>query len=278
MTNEKIPSGTIRTVVQIARWRKRQDQTTEKTPSEPTRTMLDIEVCRTRRNQPDKGSGEPTLFCAELVDETWTASVKRRAMEQVAREGRIEEAVAAGEKAVYKAIAQTRPQPRVPFAVLRRAAEHGITLEEPKAELSEWAPEGRDVENKVPVNRDAVLMTVKMKPTTAAALALAARAAGREKQLLLADERYAGIGWYDALPRVDAVEINISDGGRRWKAEQHEGNLTKSSRIVERIEITLRGSERGRKPEEQRMLWRMDGVIAFGQTAEEVAKGIEPLV
>ena len=163
----------------------------------------------------------------------------------------LEEMRAAARLAVYRAMAQADPAPRLAWTDWHTAVEAGIELRVPPAELRPWRPAiadtnywdersaftavgtgapgsspGQDVVMENMVIQD-VVMQAEPEPPEAQALHRALNRAlvrtngrtglqhGAEPALRLfaPEPRYEGYPWYDALPRVSAVETRVTVDG-----------------------------------------------------------------
>ena len=121
--------------------------------------------------------------------------------------------------AIYRAMAAAEPAPRVAFADHVKAADAGIDIPEPPAELRPWRPATADIDDWrdtppfAPVGAGTLVMAVDPEPQDAQAFWRAAERAGISSRLFEADTRFEGYGWYDTLARVTGLHTHIIDAG-----------------------------------------------------------------
>ena len=121
--------------------------------------------------------------------------------------------------AIYRAMAAAVPAPRIARKDHARAADAGIALPEPPAELRRWKPgtadfdDWRDVPPFAPVGTDSLVMAVDPETPDAQAFWRAAERAGIAGRLFEGDTRFEGYAWYDSLPRVRDLRIDIAGAG-----------------------------------------------------------------
>ena len=121
--------------------------------------------------------------------------------------------------AIYRAMAAAHPAPRVAFSDHRNAADAGIDIPEPPAELRPWRPATADIDDWrdtppfAPVGADTLVMAVDPEPQDAQAFWRAAERAGISGRLFEADTRFEGYGWYDTLARVTSLHTYIIEAG-----------------------------------------------------------------
>ena len=172
----------------------------------------------------------------------------------------LEQMRAAARLAVYRAMAQADPPPRLAWTDWHTATQAGINIPEPPAELRPWRPAiadanywderqaftavgtgapgsspGQDVMMQDMVMQDVVMqdtvMQADLEPPEAQALNRAlVMANGRAHEcaheraglqdgaepalrLFAPEPRYEGYPWYDALPRVSAIETRVTVDG-----------------------------------------------------------------
>ncbi len=121
--------------------------------------------------------------------------------------------------AIYRAMAAADPAPRIAFGDHRRAADAGIALPIPSAELRRWRPatadidDWRDAQPYAPVGAHSLVMAADLETPDAQAFWRAAERAGIADRLFEPDTRFEGYAWYDALARVTDVRIDITETG-----------------------------------------------------------------
>ena len=121
--------------------------------------------------------------------------------------------------AIYRAMAAAVPAPRIARKDHARAADAGIALPEPPAELRRWKPgtadfdDWRDVPPFAPVGTDSLVMAVDPETPDAQAFWRAAERARIAGRLFEGDTRFEGYAWYDALARVRDLRIDIARAG-----------------------------------------------------------------
>ena len=122
---------------------------------------------------------------------------------------------------VYRAMAAADPAPRIAFKDHKRAAEAGIALAVPPAELRPWRPgiadidDWRDTPSYAPVGAATLVMAVDPEPQDQQAFCRAAERAGIAGAgcLFERDTRFEGYAWYDALARVTDLRIEVTEDG-----------------------------------------------------------------
>ena len=123
--------------------------------------------------------------------------------------------------AVYRAMAATDPAPRIAFKDHKRAAEAGIALPVPPADLRPWRPgiadidDWRDTPSYAPVGAATLVIAVDPEPQDQQAFWRAAERAGVAGAgcLFERDTRFEGYAWYDALARVTDLRIEVTEDG-----------------------------------------------------------------
>ena len=123
--------------------------------------------------------------------------------------------------AIYRAMAAAEPAPRIAFKDYKKAAEAGIALPLPPAELRPWRPgianidDWRDTPAFAPVDTRTLVMAVDPETQDQQAFWRAAESAGIVGAgcLFEADTRFEGYAWYDALARVTEIRIEITEAG-----------------------------------------------------------------
>ena len=121
--------------------------------------------------------------------------------------------------AIYRAMATADSAPRIGFQDWRRARAAGVELPAPAPALRPWRPPVADTDNWLagpasePLPTGALVMDVDFEAPEAQALWRAAESGGMSPRLFEADRRFEGYGWYDALPRVTGVQIQIVGNG-----------------------------------------------------------------
>ena len=125
----------------------------------------------------------------------------------------------AARRAIYRAMAAAEPAPRIAFADHIKAAQAGIAIPEPPAELRPWRPGIADVDDWrntppfAPVGADTLVIAVDPEPQDAQPFWRAAERAGISGRLFEGDTRFEGYGWYDTLARVTDLRTDIIDSG-----------------------------------------------------------------
>ena len=131
----------------------------------------------------------------------------------------MEEMRNAARLAIYRAMAAADPAPRVAWTDYRKAADAGIDMPVPPAELRPWRPgtadidDWRDTPPFAPVGADTLVMAVDPDPQDAQAFHRAAERAGIAGRLFEGDTRFEGYAWYDSLARVRDVRTDITEAG-----------------------------------------------------------------
>ena len=121
--------------------------------------------------------------------------------------------------AIYRAMTSADPAPRIAFKDHKRAADAGIALPVPPAELRPWRPgiadidDWRDTPSYAPVGAGTLVMAADPEPQDAQAFWRAADRAGMGDSLFEADARFEGYAWYDALARVTDLCIEVTQAG-----------------------------------------------------------------
>ncbi len=123
--------------------------------------------------------------------------------------------------AIYRAMAASDPAPRIAFKDHKRAAEAGIALSVPPAELRPWRPgiadidDWRDTPAFAPVDSRTLVMALDPETQDQQAFWRAADKAGiaGAGSLFEADTRFEGYAWYDALARVTDLRIEVMEAG-----------------------------------------------------------------
>ena len=137
----------------------------------------------------------------------------------------LEEMREAARLAVYRAMAQADPAPRLAWTDWRKAKEAAIEMPEPPAELRPWRPGIADTDYWdersafAGVGIGALMMQADPEPPEAQALHRALGPAGlqggseRTLKLLAPEPRFEGYPWYDALARVTGIETLVTVDG-----------------------------------------------------------------
>ena len=140
----------------------------------------------------------------------------------------LEEMREAARLAVYRAMAQADPAPRVAWTDWHKAKEAGIEMPEPPAKLRPWRPAIADTDYWdersafAGVGADALVMQADPEPPEAQALHRALGPTGLQDEskpalrLLAPEPRFEGYPWYDTLARVTGIETLVTlDGAVR---------------------------------------------------------------
>ena len=127
--------------------------------------------------------------------------------------------------AIYRAIAQANPAPRIAFRDHERAARAGIALPVPPPELRPYRPAIADSNDwtEIPafarLPADALVVSIDPEPQDAQALWRAADRNHAAPQLFDPELRYDGYDWYDNLPRITELTIEFDHGGETCNIE-----------------------------------------------------------
>ena len=148
----------------------------------------------------------------------------------------LEEMREAARLAVYRAIAQADPAPRLAWTDWNKAREAGIKIPEPPAELRPWRPSIADTDywderstftavgNCAPGSSPETGPRDAGRPRAARGTGAPSRAQARRApgwigtalRLFAPEPRFDGYPWYDALARVTAIETHVTvDGTNR---------------------------------------------------------------
>ena len=123
--------------------------------------------------------------------------------------------------AIYRAMTSADPAPRIAFKDHKRAADAGIALPVPPAELRPWRPgiadfdDWRDTPSYAPVGANTLVMAVDPESQDQQAFWRAVERAGIAGAgcLFERDTRFEGYAWYDALARVTELRIEVTEDG-----------------------------------------------------------------
>ena len=125
----------------------------------------------------------------------------------------------AARTAIYRAMAAADSAPAIAFQDWKRARAVGVELPAPAPALRPWRAPVADTDNWLagpapePLPTGALVMDVDFEAPEAQSLWRAAERGGTAPRLSEADRRFEGYGWYDALPRVTGVQIQIVGNG-----------------------------------------------------------------
>ena len=175
--------------------------------------------------------------------------------------------------AVYRAMAQADPAPRVAWTDWHKAKEAGIEIPEPPAELRLWHPTIADTDYWdersafAGVGTDALVMQADPEPPEAQALhrglVLTGLQDGSERtlQLFAPEPRFDGYPWYDALARVTGIKTLITvDGAVRsldyFTNRENGGEPERPETIVMHLNVL-------HPPKSSRHCFRKCGTIAI---------------
>ena len=124
----------------------------------------------------------------------------------------------AAQRAIYRAIATTMPTPRIAYADQANAAEAGIYIPNPPAELRRWMPAIADINDwrQLPafhaVDAESLVIATDLDAPDSQAFWRAAENAGLSRILFEPDSRLEGYDWYDGLAKVHSIDIQITFG------------------------------------------------------------------
>ena len=146
----------------------------------------------------------------------------------------LEEMREAARLAVYRAMAQADPAPRLAWTDWRKAKEAGIEMPEPPAALRPWRPAIADTDywdersaftavgSDAPGSNPGQVLVMQPDPEPPEAQALHRALTGFQDQakpalrLFAPEPRFEGYPWYDALARVTGIETLVTvDGAAR---------------------------------------------------------------
>ena len=139
--------------------------------------------------------------------------------------------------AIYRAMAAADPAPRVAFKDHKRAANAGIALPVPPAELRPWRPgiadidDWRDTPAYASVGAGTLVMAVDPEPRDAQVFWRAVDKAGIAGAgcLFERDTRFEGYAWYDALARVTDLRIDVTEADVTHSLDALRGTDASSS-------------------------------------------------
>ena len=121
--------------------------------------------------------------------------------------------------AIYRALVSADPPPRFAYEDHARAANAGIDLPVPPAELRHWQPRTADVDDwrrdtqLVPLGPDSIIVEYDADPPNTQTFFRTARRAKLEPILFEPDRRLVGYAWYDKLLRLTDVNTHIEIDG-----------------------------------------------------------------
>ena len=125
----------------------------------------------------------------------------------------------AGRTAIYRAMRRADRTPALAHNHFTAAREAGIDMPIAPAVLRPWRPgiadidDWRDAPNPEPVRPGTLVMAAEAETQDQQCLWRAAERAGIAGRLFEADTRLKGYDWYDALARVAAVRIDVTEAG-----------------------------------------------------------------
>ena len=166
----------------------------------------------------------------------------------------LEEMRNAARLAVYRAMAQADPAPRVAWTDWHKAKEAAIDMPEPPAELRSWRPAIADTDYWdersafAGVGTGTLVMQADPEPPEAQALHRALGPAGllggleRTLRLFAPEPRFEGYPWYDALARVTGIETLVTvDGAVRsldsFLDRENDGEPERPETIVMHLNV-----------------------------------------
>ena len=128
--------------------------------------------------------------------------------------------------AIYRALAAD-PCPRPAFEDWKRAKDAGIEIAPPPRQLRPWRPDIADVDDwreppkLVSVGPDALIVACDPEPPEAQTLWRAAERDGVAHRLFGPVRRLEGYGWYDAIPHVTGLRIDVTARGRTCPLDKY---------------------------------------------------------
>ncbi len=126
--------------------------------------------------------------------------------------------------AIYRAMA-AHPDPRPNYRTWAAARDAGIHIAPPPPHLRPWRPadadscSNRECPPREPLSPDPLLVDFQETPPLSQAFWRAAQRAGIHDRLYCQDTDLAGYDWYDALPRLTAVDIEVIAGSLAWSLD-----------------------------------------------------------
>lgn len=133
--------------------------------------------------------------------------------------------------AIYRAMA-AHPDPRPSYKTWAAARDAGIHIRLAPQLLHPWRPTTADLDsdrglvNRETLPGDALIVDFADTPPLTQALWRAAQRAGIHTRLYEPDTRHAGYKWYDALPRISAVHVEIITDTRAWALDDYPTDNT----------------------------------------------------
>ena len=189
----------------------------------------------------------------------------------------------AARRALYRAMAEADPPPRLARVDTLRAADAGVGVPEAPPALLPWRPAVADPDRPadpvapVPVHDGAMVMEVELDPPEGQALHRALARAGLDARVLAPEPRLAGAGWYERLPRIRSVAVRVTFGGviRPLGAvpERPEGALRAPRPEAIAIELHLAYPYTDRSP-----VMTLDADLAFAGPEGALVDEARPLV
>ena len=128
--------------------------------------------------------------------------------------------------AIYRAMA-AHSDPRPTYKTWKAARDAGIRIRPAPPHLQPWRPRDADwcsnAEDPAPevLPVDPLIVDFEEEPPLSQAFWRAAQRAGIDSRLYRPDSDLAGYDWYDSLPRITAIRIEIIAADRAWSLEDY---------------------------------------------------------
>ncbi len=181
--------------------------------------------------------------------------------------------------AIYRAMA-AHPDPRPTYKTWSAAREAGIDIAPHPPRLHPWRPDVADQygdaehTSRGPLDAASLLVSFADETPLAQAFWRAACRAEIGHRLFSPDYRLAGYDWYDAIPRLISVDIELTAAGQTWSLDDYPQD--KAAAAVRPDAITMHLTIEA--PDGTRSFLAIDADVAFPNDEDAYIDELAPLV
>ena len=231
----------------------------------------------------------PGLPYVNAIQSYWTAKVDvldcpgldltLPARQEIVQSPFADELRAACRAVIYRAMLLHPTPVDVPKMTQEDAASMGINIPDATPTLEQWQPDAAentysyDLEPRLPIAEDSILMTLGISTADQQTLSRAAERNNTSQRLFEPNRQLQGYDWYDAMTKITDYCITVSDENGDHDLLSARRNNAAISPRPDRIEFTVQIDSQGEKTDIQ-----LPTDLAFKQEEDLDMEDLSPLV